>query len=56
MAYRKEQMEGDQKDGILEVECVIQVVVVHDHGRTEDDPYRNDCSSRELICQLVTLG
>lgn len=41
-------MKCDQKYGKLEVEGVIQVVVVHNHSRTQDDPYGDDSRCREL--------
>jgi hypothetical protein len=39
---RKRQMERHQKDGILEVEGVVQIIVVYNHAGAEDDPDGDD--------------
>ena len=41
-------MPGDEEDRILEVECVVDVVVVDNDSRGENDPDRNDHYCREL--------
>ena len=41
-------MPCDKKDGEAELKIVVQVVVVDDDGGAEDDPDRDNRSSREL--------
>lgn len=46
--YRKSQMPGYQEDGEAEGESIVQIVVIDDNRRAEDDPYGNDDRSAEL--------
>ena len=45
---RKRQVPGDQKDWVLELPSVIEVVVVDDDRRAQHDPNGDDHGSREL--------
>jgi hypothetical protein len=46
--YGKCKMPGDEEDRILEVESVVDVVVVDNDCRGENDPDRNDDGCRKL--------
>ena len=45
-------MPGDEEDGILEIESVVDVVVIDNDRRGENDPDRDD----DYCCKLWSLG
>lgn len=47
-AYSKGEMPCDKKDGVTEVERAVQVVVVQNDRRREDDPNGDDSGGRDL--------
>lgn len=47
-AYSKSEMPCNQEDGVAEVECAVQVVVVQDDRRRKDNPNGNDGGGRDL--------
>ena len=54
--YSKGEMPCDKEDGVSEVECAVQVVVVQDDGGREDDPNGDDSGSRDLGFWSGELG
>lgn len=46
--YRESQMPSNQKHREAELHSVVQIVVIDDDRRAEDNPYRNDDSGRKL--------
>jgi len=45
---RKGEVPSDEKDRVMESDGIVHVVVVQDDSRTEDNPYRDDSSSRDF--------
>lgn len=46
--YSKAKVESDEKNRELEVESVVEIVVVDDDRRGQDNPYGNDHRGRKL--------
>ena len=57
--YCENKMPSDGENGVFEIESVVQVVVVQDHGGTENHPDRNDHRGRKLRlggCRCASSG
>ena len=48
----KYEMPSYEKYGVLEVECIIDVIVVDDNGGAEDNPDGDDGGGGELLARL----
>ena len=48
VTYCENKMPSDGENGIWEIESVVQVVVVQDHGSTKNHPDRNDHRGRKF--------
>ena len=55
-AYGEGEMPCNKEDGVTEVECAVQVVVVQDDRGRENDPNGDDSGGRDLLLRSRSLG